>query len=233
MGYDMHWVTKDPGEEEAAEAARAAFYAACNVRDALPKDSRGHFTADEWKLVKAGELSHDDYPANVTAEYRAAQDEVRRLSRELDKANRSYFRLNIWGMGNVRRAMAALGAAYGDYTTDERPEYPDDIPDEYYEDEDAPQFAEVRQQVQAYKVWSPRADGEGGLPLHKVGSNDGWLVTPQECFVAAQTIRATDTAVVLKTLIECGIDNEGWLETWNDWVQWVSDASEHGGFEVH
>jgi hypothetical protein len=103
MGYDMHWKTKAAGEEEAVAAARDLFYAACNVRDALPDGSRGTYSDEEWKRLKAGEMGHDDYPANVTDEYRAAQDEVRRLGDELDKVNRSYFRLNIWGMSKLSR----------------------------------------------------------------------------------------------------------------------------------
>src|SRR5690348_3162924 len=54
MGYDMHWKTKPAGEEEAVAAARELFYAACNVRDALPDGSRGTYTDEEWKRIKAG-----------------------------------------------------------------------------------------------------------------------------------------------------------------------------------
>lgn len=233
MGYDMRWKVKSAGEEEAVAAARTLFYAACAVRDTLPKGSRGEFTEEEWARVKTGELRHDDYPANVTDEYRAAQDEVRKLYKALDKADRSYFRLNIWGMRVVRDAMEALGVCYDDYSTDERPDYPSDVPDEFYEDEsDSPQFASIREQIEAYLTWSPRGP-EHGIPMHKLGSNDGWHVLPEEAFATASKVRAADPQIVLKTLVQAGGDNEGWLEIWNDWVQWLADASEHGGFEVH
>jgi hypothetical protein len=233
MGYDMHWKTRPAGEEEAVAAVRELFYAACSARDALPQGSRGEYSEDEWKRIKSGEMGHDDYPANVTDEYRAAQDEVRRLSRELDKVNRSYFRLNIFGMSKVRDAMEALDVCYDNYSTDERPDYPSNVPDEFYDDEDdSPQFAGIREQIEAYLSWSPR-DPEHGIPVHKLCSNDGWHVLPEEAFVAASKVRAADPQVVLKTLVAVGINNEGWLERWNDWIQWLADASEHGGFAVH
>ena len=36
-------------------------------------------------------------------------DEAGELYRELDKAQKSYFQLNIWGMGGARRALLSLG----------------------------------------------------------------------------------------------------------------------------
>lgn len=233
MGYDMRWLRKSSGEEEAVAEARTAFYAACAVRDAIPKEERGEYTAEEWRARRDGKAGFDDLPANASERYRSAQEAVLRLSRALHKADASYFRLNIWGMGKVRDAMERLGALYGDYDRVAEPDYPQNLPDDYYEDDGPERFPERHAQVVAALSWSPRENGEGGIPLHKTCSNDGWIVTPEECFVAASIIRAADTQDVLKVLVSYGIDNEGWLETWNDWVQWLADASEHGGFEVH
>jgi hypothetical protein len=149
---------------------------------------------------------------------------------------RNYFRLNIFGMSRFADAMYQLGALRDGYT-DESPSWPDE-PEGYWAwkdgcvevgEDQATVYRKVEEQYRAKLTWSPAGEVTG-IPAHKLGTNDGWIVTPEECFVAASTIRSADPDRVAQVLASCEIAR---VDYWNDWVQWIADASEHGGFEVH
>lgn len=257
MGYDMRWLRKADGEEAAVEAAREAFHTAVAVRDALPKDSRGKYTDEEWQAQRDGKASWDDLPANATPEYRAAQAEVDRTYKALNRADRSYFRLNIFGMSKVRDAMVELGAAYDDYSDDDKPKWPT-VPDNFWEwtygdyeaasDDERRVFERVQAHHQAVLDWAPGRTlqldhttgrlgltgepAKPGIPVHKLCSNDSWHVLPEEAFYAASVLKAVEPEQLDKALAEAGIVGDDWREYWGEWVQWLADASEHGGFEV-
>jgi hypothetical protein len=240
MGYDMRWVRKADGEEEAHEAARVEFYAASERRGAIPKEERGEWTKEE--MASAVAFENGRAPANASDRYRAAHAEVDRAYQAMDRADRSYFRLNIFGMGRYCQVMADLGVLREDYDRAEQSAYPEDVPDEYWDwDDDEPtdiepetlaRFTEIKAAIGAWQSWSP-AGPVKGIPAHKFGSNDGWHVTPEEAFYAASTIRALDPQVVTKTLTAHGFTAPDRLAYWESWVQWLDDSSQHGGFKVH
>jgi hypothetical protein len=237
MGYDMRWRRRPDGEAEAVEEARKAFYAACTVRDQYPREESGTYTAAELEARRKGELSYDDLPANATERYRAAQGEVDSAAAKIDSADRSYFRLNIWGMGRARSVMHALGVLYDDYELGHA-RWPD-VPDEGYYDWENREGEHAPEKVAAYRrydaqrlaivSWSP--EGRQGIPAHKFGSNDGWLVLPEEAFYAASTMRAADPRLVAEALTDAGLTG-GRAEWWFTWVEWLDGASKHDGFEV-
>jgi hypothetical protein len=207
MGYDMYWLRSPDGEAEAEEAANKVFRRACDTRDALPRGS---------------------------AEAAAAQVQVSAAYDAMYEARKSYFRLNVWGMGTVRQAMLNVGMAYEGDSSGDWPEFPD----EFYElddEERAVAFPKETRERDTHLAWSERP-ADAGVSLHKFGSNDGWIVTPDECTAAvalAHKLRDEQPKRYGEALIAAGVNNEGWLETWNDWLQWIADAAEHGGFTVH
>ena len=79
-------------------------------------------------------------------------------------AQRDYFRLNIWGMSICRGLMFDFDMTYeSDATTS--PSYDED----HYLDDPA---------------LSSGVQDRPGIAIHKLCSNDGWLVTPVECIGA-------------------------------------------------
>lgn len=188
MGYDMHTVTKDPGEDERVTELRTLMGIAYN-------------------------------------EDRKADAE--QLQNEMFAARRSYFRLNIWGMGAARELMHGAGmldleSGHGDFPSDKDFGVTDAMWNDWdgEPDEDtSPEMRAYQKAVQA--VTDAQREKPAGIPVHKLGSNDGWLVTPDEISSALE-------AYVLGDGVPA--DAPAW---WADWIGWLKYAQEHGGFRVH
>lgn len=99
MGYDYRWVIKPTEDETGLSEARKRFHAAIAARDEIPREEAG-----SW----APQLGPEEFTGG-TERWRAAQAEIMRASDAVDRANISYFRLNIWGGGRYCRAMMSLG----------------------------------------------------------------------------------------------------------------------------
>ncbi|MFD1656964.1 hypothetical protein ACFSL4_01620 [Streptomyces caeni] len=145
----------------------------------------------------------------------------------------SYFRLNIWGMSRYREIMHQLGMVAVDYQQPNFPELPDGID---WEDVSAVRYPEGQQPVKPEAVtfaktidehlaWHP--DPPFGIALHKFGSNDGWLVTPQEIAAALEAYR-THSGDEVKVIVGA----EG-LDYWLKWIAYLERAQHRGGFRVH
>lgn len=150
----------------------------------------------------------------------------------------SYFRLNMWEMGVYADAMDQLGVLADGYTMDDAPKWPD-YPDGYFEwkyeeegveftPEQIAAFQKVTEQTDARCSWSPA--GVLGIPAHKFGTNDGWLVTPDECRWVSSKLSTAKPDDITAALEKAGVNDR---EYWDSWVKWIGDAADHGGFEVH
>jgi hypothetical protein len=170
-------------------------------------------------------------------------------SGEMGAAENSYFRLNIFGMGRYRNLMESLGMAFED---DEHPPFPE-IEDHgtNWEDVEAVEYPEdhagyewtderlraalgYREAVNGVLAFHGKADTPG-IPLHKFGSNDGWLVLPVECEAAVRIWRdfvagEGDEAAVNFVANTLGEDR---ADYWLEWVKYLAGAARHEGFEVH
>jgi hypothetical protein len=92
---------------------------------------------------------------------------------EMYEADTNYYRLNIWGMSTMRRIMDDAGLL----EWSDAGEWPD------VDEEDPDAAAKVRE-------WKSRGAGDDQqVPAYKFGSNDGWIVTPDECRVIAAKLR--------------------------------------------
>lgn len=202
MGYDMTTVVVDEGEKERVEAARGKFNEACAARKAFERD---------------------------TAEYAAAQAAVDAAMEEWGAEEHSYFRLSIWGMGAAREAMWKLGMLDGEFGNGEFPD-PDEfgVTSEMWEtdDDDEPAAPEpIRRYREARdKVLGAMAEPVVGIPIFKLGSNDGWIVTPDELRVAL----AKYDAATLDDLAH--IPDGDW---WPKWIEYLRYAMARGGFRVN
>lgn len=211
MGYDMTIHGISAADQRAAEELRKEWYALIKVRDAFPADEKGKLNWDTWKWEGGSEA------------FRACIEQLDALDKTIDQL-RGYFRLNIWGMGVALDHMQSLGMLYS--LEDRRyPEFPK--PEafglvEHPDDEDGwvagtPERAYLDAH-EAVLAWHP-AD-PAGIGSWKFGSNDGWIVTPEE--IRAALARAADAPA-----------REDLPKWWGDWVAYLQRAATLGGVEVH
>jgi hypothetical protein len=198
MGYDMYTVQEADADEKAAvQAAQAA----CST------------LVSPWTLAEG------------TPEREAAEKAHREAFAAYDAAQKSYFRLNIWGMSVCAQWMDRLGML----TNEAAPEWPelaayglDDWPDS--EDGDLSD-ADHRYLAAQAAVIAYEPQPVTGIPAHKFGSNDGWLVTPAQC-AAALSVWENAPAEHREAV-------EAEREWWPSWIAFLAHSQQRGGFRVH
>jgi hypothetical protein len=212
VGYDMYIETTPETETAKAAEGEAAFNEAVKARDALTVPR-----------------THSDYIA--------AQAKVTKALDALESADTSYFRLNGWGMSRYREIMTQLGMVADGYSLPPWPHEPDGITWEDIKAAEAPAdgsdlpvkpeaLAYVKQ-LDAHLAWHP--EPPFGIALHKFGSNDGWLVTPEEIAAALESYRTHSGDEVKVIITSAG----GELDHWLKWISYLERAQRRGGFRVH
>lgn len=252
MGYDLHWRVKDADENERVKAAHDEFDRLVKIRDALPKEEAGTPNFDRMKEQNLGFDNPAIYDGR-SERFTEAQQKVHEAYEKMFAEEKSYFRLNVWGMGRVADSMGAFGMLIDDGPTPDWPKaadygltqdqaeaekyYPED---EYYTEtyeamnEGQHRLARIYQE-DVEKMKSFHRGDTPGIPDRKFGSNDGWIVTPEESLAAVAKWRTVLDAVekdgkteVFKSALE---EHIGW-DLWQRWIAWLEGAAEHGGFEV-
>lgn len=208
MGYDMTIVQeRDQAEKDAIAAARAHTQSLTSPYS-LPEGEERDAAEKAWQ---------DAWKA-------------------YDAADRSYFRLNIWGMSHCRDLMATLRMLTDEDaprfpTLDEfgLTDYPED-PADYDGEKRAKAEAELTDDgrrylaaVEAALAFEPVP--VRGIPVGKFCSNDGWLVTPAQCAAALDAWHAQPDAVRARI--------EGETEWWGRWIAYLTYAKDRGGFRVY
>jgi len=132
-----------------------------------------------------------------------------------------YFRLNIWGMSQYREAMFLIGML--DTSPEPDTGWPKDPPgidwDEFYEDRNS--YPEYREALEAFLS----AKGSGtGIGAWKFTSNDGWIVTPEECVEALDSYAGA--------MFPDPFDDDAANEYWHKWIKYLTDAIGRDGFRV-
>lgn len=171
------------------------------------------------------------------------QDEVMAAWAEMDAADPTYFRWNVWGMMTGREILFRIGAMYdstmgvgfpdaGDYGLDMEQVYEAD--GEIYPDPaKQANYEQYRLAVEiALTVPSPEQDR---LPSHKFGSNDGWIVTPAECRAAVEIIDATSEERLRTAIVDAGEEGDDiayWVDEIKRFRNFLDYAAEHDGMEV-
>jgi hypothetical protein len=242
MGYDMRWRKVDPDETVAYQAAHARFNELVAVRNALPKEERGTFNR-----VRGDEIGWDNEDAydGQSARYRVAADAVHAAYDEMNDIRKSYYRLSITGMGMCRRLMYEVGMIFDDEPHPDWPEYEAyGVTDEQVDAVRYPEYAgdtvlddDLIMRVARYEaasdhVLSYHGKEVPGIPAHKFGSNDGWIVTPVEC-ESALRIAAAKLDEIGEDALGNLIENHFYRDMWATWLQYLRGAITHDGFEVH
>jgi hypothetical protein len=217
MGYDMHWVKKPAGEQEKVDKLREDMREIWSRTRAIPEPERG--VGDAWEaLMKEAD---------------AKENEIR-------DTEKSYFRLNIWGMSYFVAAMEQLEMLY--WSSDSEP-WPDrtartvelmdavrnDLSFEATREEVKEAHAAIKYEAERLAAHPEPPKEYDGIPSHKFDSNNGWLVTPAEIHAALATYNNIPSDMVDAVLEETKIDRE----IWDRWIAYLTGATEHGGFEVH
>jgi hypothetical protein len=245
VGYDMRWRKPDADEAEAVAVLRTEFYAACNVRDALPRSEAG---VPDGALVAAGaSLFSDEAYVGRTPRWSAAQDQVLAASRAVDEAENSYFRLNIGGMSRYMGLMDRLGMVFEDDPHPPFPEAedygttwddvyaaesPEDYPGHEWTDSRLVAALKVKEASDAVLSFHGRADTPG-IPEHKFSSNDGWIVLPVECEAAVRAWREFVADEGDGQALAIVAEHVGDTGYWLKWIAYLAGAARHDGFEVH
>lgn len=218
MGYDMTLVRRDTSKDAELEQARKDFDEACTLRGNLPPGSEG---------------------------YDAAQAKVEEAYGRLSSADINYFRLNVWGMSTMRDHMDTLGMLADRYPMPEFPsaeefgitneEWWEFDPDEVDENDSTPVKPGVLKMHEASEIhrrWSPQ--DVPGIPAHKLGSNDGWIVTPFDCRAALDAYanaKASNPEAVEAIRAEWA-EGDG-SNYFDEWIAWLERAAAGSGFQVY
>ena len=224
MGYDMTWEYVPDEIVTATNAARDQGLAANKRADekvAKVKERK----PDAVSPMPFG-LPHPD-GKEPDPELVAIERERWEAWEAMDEAERSYFRLNIGGMGLCREIMADHGmlafeqpeeASFASVPSLPQPE------EEHFDDEGEPRTPEAEAWQASHESVLRASSTEPGIPIWKLGSNDNWLVTPEEILAALE--KAPESVTALE-------DNE-WVTVpwWPKWLRFLREAANHGGFRV-
>lgn len=195
----------------------------------------------ERAAVKAAEARRADLAARLRVA--TSPDEVASLRDDMDQAyddiqtaRRSYFRLNIWGMGTAREYMGAFGML----TTENMPQWPhpeayglEESPDDPEWFEEGPDRVKAenaltvagRRFLNDQKAVMEADHGGSGIPHYKFTTNDGWLVTSREIEAALMQYENADSEHKA-----AAIQEGPW---WPSWIAFLTYAQQRGGIRVH
>lgn len=207
MGYDMTIVQERDQAEKDAIAAAAKHIKTLASPHSVPEGEERAAAEKAWKE------GWDAY----------------------DKADRSYFRLNVRGMSRCCDLMATLGML----TFEEAPDFPrlEEFGLTDYPEDPADYDGEEREKAEKELTDGGRRYLDAieaalafepvpvrGIPVGKFSSNDGWLVTPAQCEAALSAWQAQPEAA--RTHVTGGI------EWWDSWIAYLTYAKDRGGFRV-
>lgn len=208
MGYDMsikgNVAANDPEE---INAARAAYQDAAAAHRARMDAAR-----------KAGTFS-GDFGSESATEHNDLYDKYAALAYPGD------FRLNIFGMSRYREAMFELGMMH-ESTNPVTPDDWESLPEDYDADSEEAYY-EAKDKITARHGINPLPT----LPSHKFGSNDGWLVTPDE--IRASLTKWDDWNSEDHHDVSESVAKVISTDYWNAWIAYLRLAAEHDGFRVH
>ena len=217
MGYDMYMVSPKQEYTDCLQRWRDEFDRLCEVRDAIPKSAEG--TYKHGKGVEVTPTGGSD------AWRKAAQDVLTHFGKRQQRGEiKPDYRLSIWGMGNVREIFRSLGLGYFAAYEEKFPPYPGE---EHIDDtgDASVGIADIGREYIAKRdeILRYREQGVRGINLNKFCSNDGWLVTPEEC---------SDVAELYGQLKANGHQFDAEHDYVERFIEWIIAAKDCGGFRV-
>lgn len=160
-----------------------------------------------------------------------------------------YFRMSMWGWLKALTAMYCLGMVNLEEVEDYlAPVEPGSALGEVFElwtdrdretqltrGQDTPRPKPTQRRCKEVAAEGGDGDSGGVIPLHKLGTNDGLLVTREEIerTLASYDAKFPDRANQPRQLPVPHAKGEiEIIEWWGEWVDWLRDAARHDGFRV-
>ena len=223
MGYDMYIDGISDEDTLKATTLRKEASALYEQRNDLPEDQQP-----------------ERLPRSIDWKEGTGSDEWWRLHREAEAKSEEagklegYFRLNIWGMGKCRTTMHALGMLDVESHSPDFPETKtfdlDDWPD------DEKEWPAESAEAKFLAAWNAARDSfiEGGLmPAYKMGSNDGWLIAPEEIensLLMVEEFRKEREGKAAVLYVFVDPHTPPWF---GEWLEFLARAKDQGGFRVY
>ncbi|MFJ7264379.1 hypothetical protein ACIQV2_29945 [Streptomyces globosus] len=133
------------------------------------------------------------------------------------------YRFNRSTMGYAKATMARLGMLSHEEAPDPRPEDFGLTPEDLRDPGGGRSPEALAAYTAAWRDW--QAERPTGIPHYKIGEgNDGRLVTPDENRAALAAFEAQPDAAKAGTMAE--------EPRWDEWIDYLRRAAEHGGFRV-
>jgi hypothetical protein len=230
MGYDMYWREIPPEMKAVAEIARAEALRVAKMIDAQRKAIGSTWNPD-WAFADTSGYQPTAEEQELWARREAAWDAYR-------KAEPYYFRLNIFGMSRCLDIMAEAGMVVDSQSPKPWPEletyglsyadYEAEVYDVDYNRRPPTSPAVIAYQDVRDAHLRDRGGAERpGMPIHKFGSNNGWIVTPDEIRAA---LRVAPEGATYKDEQTGEVKPLPW---WIRWCEFLRGGVQHGGIEVH
>jgi DnaJ-domain-containing protein 1 len=251
MGYDMHWVETPQRIKDGVAAADKVFHEACVARNAFPANETGRYDSSTETLIggspawRAAQEAVSAAQANVRQarihyfrlnnggmhQYRQAMVQLHMVHFEGDHpawpviATYPYEDLDL-AVGASKAAITRtykrlLAAHKASGNPDEQFEYVQAAYDILRDPVRRAEHDALLAASEAVLSWRP--DDVLGICGWKLCSNDGWLVTPDECSEVAALYEEQGYLV--------GDGTEP--SYWSDWMFFIKEAAYHGGFLVY
>lgn len=145
-----------------------------------------------------------------------------------------YYRFNMWAMGRVCQVLSALGVL--DEEVD-FPKWPERPGDEHFDEDGTPLTEEAEdylREIEDIRAMHPR---NGKVPYYKFYTNDGWIVTPEECEALSKAILGAGKEKI-KSILERYVDTDGaesldeFAESIVEFGRYCERCASLGGFSV-
>lgn len=231
MGYDMSIIDPDPWAVAERDRISALLYGSLGAYDM--RNNWSGIVPDRVPGTDVTDLHRHYVPGTGDPGFWLVLDEIAALQEEMRPVEAQvYFRLNIAGMSWCRDFMWPAEMIYEPANPPEWPDVPEgydwgDYDDEYGLPNEScpPQFRDYVLATQARLAY---CEERPGINVQKLGSNDGWIVTPIECAGALHQWKVNaENPEALPTR-----DGRA-IEWWPDWLTFLLHASTHGGFRVY
>lgn len=185
-----------------------------------------HEPAEVQEAYAAVSANRGSYDADVYQRWNDAQDK-----------HGSYFRLNIFGMGAYRKHMAERGMLANIDNPKPWPEQKDfGVSDADWDNYDSDDKSTWTPALAAYKAATDAVvefETGGLMPAYKFGSNDSWLVTPDEITKSLEALHRWEDK-------QRDLHGQSWVDPlsaqeegyWNKWLRFLYCARGYGGVIV-
>lgn len=159
------------------------------------------------------------------------------FSQQVNKATgeAEYYRFNIWSMARVREVLCVLGVLDEEFPF---PEWPESPGEEHFDEDGNPLTDEAEDYLRELDDLRAMHAGNGKVPYYKFCSNDGWIVTPEECEALSKAILSAGKEKI-KSILERYVEPDA-RDSLDEFAEYIVGFGKYcercaslGGFAVY